>query len=646
MKRATRYGEAEAKKIFDDVLPLQDVDAVPFIPQPDLKAIPSLASGLAPERKAASAPPPGLFALQASLPISRLDSLAVPQVHPSASRALLIGAKKSASGNPMILQATADGPDVHISGGGFDAAGYTQPFGGSIAQGRTPDFAWSITTGEADMVDIFAEKLNPQNPRQYFYKGAWRDMHVRKETILVKGGEPLVIEVESSIHGPIVQREDANQTAYAMANAIAGHDLAAFIGLIDLNRARNLEDYKRAASEMICNFNVNYAGTDGHIATMHAGLLPVRADGVDPRLPTPGTGEYDWKGFAQQLAFTIDPGQGYLHVWNNKPTAETTYGDTSRYGKTFRTWQGRSLVESKAKVSREDLHAFHRLIGRGFGGEDLTVTNPRFFTPYLKRAVAGDAKLEAAVAAIDSWNGVYEDSDNHGYYDSPGLPAYRTWMDLALKEIIGHDIGEWWHKIDDDKYVKYRTDVLLRAIEGPAAGTPMRHDWFDGKSRDAVLRQTVADAVAALEKQYGSPEPKAWRQRVFYRYFLPSEIAKNPDKPSLQSGSAPDPDAAPVLAPDWLGLQPPYVVNNGSEDWNMLVEVKKDDPVLYDATLSGGQNLTVTRDGKGNPNIADQVRLHENFEFKAVDLDRKRVVRDAVSVERLKGICQSKCPVR
>jgi len=34
-------------------------------------------------------------------------------------------------------------------------------------------------------------------------------------------------------------------------------------------------------------------------------------------------------------------------------------------------------------------------------------------------------------------------------------------------------------------------------------------------------------------------------------------------------------------------------------------------------------------------NIAYQIELHENFEFKAVDLDRERVVRKAVSVERV-----------
>ena len=90
-----------------------------------------------------------------------------------------------------------------------------------------------------------------------------------------------------------------------------------------------------------------------------------------------------------------------------------------------------------------------------------------------------------------------------------------------------------------------------------------------------------------------------------------------------------------TLAAGRLGLQPPYIPDNGSENWNMLVEVKKGDPVLYDSTPTGGQNLFVSTEGKGNPNIADQVKLHETFEFKKVDLDRAAVEREAVSTTKI-----------
>ena len=41
-------------------------------------------------------------------------------------------------------------------------------------------------------------------------------------------------------------------------------------------------------------FNVGYAD-DRDIAMYSAGRLPVRDTRVDPRLPTKGTGEYEWQ---------------------------------------------------------------------------------------------------------------------------------------------------------------------------------------------------------------------------------------------------------------------------------------------------------------------------------------------------------------
>ena len=616
-----KYGPQKAKLIFDDVLPLQDPDAVPFIPGADKSMVPVI--DLSSQNR------------QASLPIGSAETSEFLPERRGASRALLIGAKKSESGNPMILQATADGPDIHISGAGFDAAGYVGGWSAPVVQGRTPTFAWSVTTGEADMVDIFAEELNPENPRQYRYKGEWRDMSVRTDTIQVRGAEPVIFEIETTVHGPVIHREDEANTAFTMLNGLAGKDLQGFLGFIEMNRAKSLEDYKRASAMMVTNYNVNYAGLDGHIATTHTGHLPVRAEGVDPRLPTPGTGEYDWQGHVQDSPFAIDPEQGYIHVWNNKATDETTYGDTSRYGKTFRTWLGRSLAESHSKVSRDDLHEFHRLIGRSFGADDLTVTNPRYFTPYLAEAASGAPELMSLVEAIHSWNAIYEDKDDDGFYDNPGLPAYRAWIDIAQKAIIGDDIGDWWHKIDDDKYVKYRTDVLLRAIEGDDAGLPMSHDWFNGRDKDLVLRQTLRATLNTLIADYGSANVEAWQQPVFYTYLNPEAASKNPDKPGrveIVDGQW----TGPSLAAPKLGLQPAFILDNGSENWNMLVELDESDPTLYDATEQGGQNLFIGTDGKGNPNIADQIDLHINFEFKDVSLDRDRIVKEAVSSFQLK----------
>lgn len=454
-----KFGAAEARRIFDDVLPLNDPDAVPIVPDS--------------ERRSASARSNlQHFSEQAALPIgattladavgaqrARAFGRDVAGMPRGASRVFMVGASKSADGKPILLHATADGPDVHISGAGFNVAGFILPPMCPIIMGRTDTTAFTFTTGESDLVDIYAERLNPRNKQQYWFNGAWRAMSAKEEIIKVKGGTPVTVEIERTVHGPVIARDDARATAYSEKNAVAGHELAGLGAMIELNRASDLATYKRAAEAMPFNFNVNYAGTDGHIALFHSGRLPVRPEGIDPRLPTPGTGKFEWSGILapSQHVYVVDPKQGFIHAWNNKATSHSYYGDTSRYGKSNRTWLGVSLGKSKDKLTLADVRAFHHLMGRSGGAADLTVTNPGFFTPYLKKAVQGDQVLEAAVAAMDSWNGVYDDLDNDGYYDSPGLPLYRCWIDIAQESIIGDDIGEWWHKIDDDNCFRRRS---------------------------------------------------------------------------------------------------------------------------------------------------------------------------------------------
>ncbi len=625
-----KLGAEKARIIFDDVVPLDDPDAVPIVPDGERRSVLASADAAVQAMQMAQPMTAATAAEVAANGDARRFGRDMMGMSRGASRLFMVGASKSADGKPIMLHATADGPDVHISGAGFNVAGFVLPPMCPIIMGRTDSNGFTFTTGESDLIDIYAEKLNPANRRQYWHNGAWRDMTVRQEVIKVKGAAPVTVDIERTVHGPVISREDGAETAYTEKNAISGYELAGLAGMIELNRATDLQSYKKAAQAITFNFNINYAGTDGHIALYHSGRLPVRAKGVDPRLPTPGTGEYEWQGMLspEQHVFVVDPAQGFIHAWNNKVTTDSRYGDTSRYGKSNRAWMGVEFAKSKDKLSVADVHEAHRRMGGSAGGVDLTVTNPKFFTPYLKAAVAGDTRLEAVVAAMDGWNAIYEDLDKDGYYDSIGLTIYREWIDTAQKNIIGDDIGDWWHKIDDENYIKYRTDVVLRAIEGSDAGLPMKHDWFNGMNRNQVLRQTVADAADILAKRYDSADPSRWRQPIFYKYYDAAAVEKNPDKPPFRG----EPRGSTAGK---LGLQPAYVPANLSESWNMLIKLTPEDTNLYDSTPTGGQNMFIGPDGKGNPNIADQVTLHVNYQFKAVTLNRDKVVKDAVSIQKV-----------
>ena len=56
---------------------------------------------------------------------------------------------------------------------------------------------------------------------------------------------------------------------------------------------------------------------DGNIGWHASALTPKRAGGWDGRLPVPGTGEYSWNGFRDDLPFEYNPERGYIATANH-----------------------------------------------------------------------------------------------------------------------------------------------------------------------------------------------------------------------------------------------------------------------------------------------------------------------------------------
>ena len=70
----------------------------------------------------------------------------------------------------------------------FDVVGFSFPGTPGIVIGHNADIAWGITNLNPDEMDLYIEKINPDNPNQYEYMGEWREMDINPETIVVAGG--------------------------------------------------------------------------------------------------------------------------------------------------------------------------------------------------------------------------------------------------------------------------------------------------------------------------------------------------------------------------------------------------------------------------------------------------------------------------
>jgi penicillin amidase len=610
-----RYGEAKGRAIFDDLVPPSDPDSPTAIPAGE---------DLAPARPM---PKATYLTLDADKP-------GAPTAPPSTStqdhsRCLVIGPQRSASGKVLMLESTADGPEIHLYGGGFDSSGFTGPAWGVPIMGRGPHHGWLVTSGMSDSTDYFAEKLDPKNPYRYWFDGRWRPMERWQETIHVKGAAPVVHEVAETIHGRIISWDKAHGVAYSARYAQRGHELDNWVGVVEMQRARSLQEFEaKGIAALSTDFGVCYGDEQGNIGFWETGLQPKRAPEADPRLPTPGTGQFEWQGFLPlaERPHMLNPKQGYIHAWNSKPTTWSREGDEGRFGATFRTWLGNRLGAASHGTTLLDMADYNRQIWNAYGARDRNQTSPDFFASSLRAAAqaAHDPEVTQAVALMTSWNGLYEDRDGDGAYDNPGLTLFRAWLQIAPDMIFSRDIGDWWKTIDEKRYLKYQTSFLLRALQGPAAGRPLSFDYFDGRPREAVIADTIRRTIEETRKRFPGKPMDAWRTPIFWKYF--TDQPDEPGRPSL-----PDDDERGTTTWAKLGIGPKIVPLNGGEEWTGLMELGSAAPVLYSVTEAGGQDQFIDPAGHGTPHLTDQVMMHVDGRFKAIEMDPAAVAHDRVS---------------
>ncbi|MEM8934662.1 MAG: penicillin acylase family protein, partial [Acidobacteriota bacterium] len=89
--------------------------------------------------------------------------------------------------------------------GGFDVVGATLPGVPLVILGTNGKIAWGVTDMLPDVQDFYVETLDEaESPRRYQVDGAWHDLTIRRETILVKGAAPIELEVRETANGPIM----------------------------------------------------------------------------------------------------------------------------------------------------------------------------------------------------------------------------------------------------------------------------------------------------------------------------------------------------------------------------------------------------------------------------------------------------------
>ncbi|HJV74027.1 MAG TPA: penicillin acylase family protein, partial [Noviherbaspirillum sp.] len=273
-----------------------------------------------------------LAAVAAIAPTSYIDGMG--------SNNWVVGGKLSETGKPLLandphlgLSAPALWYFAHLSAPGLEVIGASLPGIPAIVLGRNDRIAWGFTNTAPDVQDLYIERINPGNSKQYQTPKGWADFQVRNETIKVKGQKDVTLEVRETRHGPVITGAlpilekaalDTNRYVVAFAwTALRADDLTLQAGM-KLNRAQNWPQFLDAAKDFGApQQSIVYADVDGNIGLIAPARVPVRAPDNDLKglAPAPGwDARYDWRGFIpfDELPRQYNPASQRLMTANQK----------------------------------------------------------------------------------------------------------------------------------------------------------------------------------------------------------------------------------------------------------------------------------------------------------------------------------------
>lgn len=197
--------------------------------------------------------------------------------------------------------------------------GVTLPGVPSLVAGSNGELAWGFSNSTGDWSDLVVLEPDPTDPNRYRTPAGTQAVTTVRETIRVKGGASVPVEIRETIWGPIVGRDaSGRERSLAWVPLREGGMNGA---LAAIETADTLEQFFAVAARAgIPAQNVVVAQRDGRIGWSIAGRIPRRV-GYDGRLPTSwADGTRGWDGWLASAEYPrlVDPPDGRIVTANNR----------------------------------------------------------------------------------------------------------------------------------------------------------------------------------------------------------------------------------------------------------------------------------------------------------------------------------------
>ncbi|MBP5066334.1 penicillin acylase family protein, partial [Pseudomonas chlororaphis] len=414
--------------------------------------------------------------------------------------------------------------EAQLSAPGFELYGHHQALVPFAFLGHNLDFGWSLTMFQNDDLDLIAEKVNPNNANQVWYRGKWVDLVNSEQQIAVKGQPPVTQILRQSPHGPIINDvlgANAGKTPIAMWWAFLETPNPILDGFYQLKPRRHPgQGPQRRVKVQAPGLNIVWANAKGDIGWWAAALLPKRPIGAKGAFILDGsTSLADKEGFYPFSANPQEenPARGYIVSANFQPVSPTGMEIPGYYNLADRGQQlDRQLSDKSVKW---DIEASQKLqLGT------TTAYGPRLLAPLLPvlREVVSDPQELKLVEQLAQWKGDYP-------LDSTSATLFNQFL-FNLTDAAFHDeLGDaFFDTLLSTRVIDATLPRLVASADSP---------WWD--NRNTLGRESRADTVrvawraslAHLKATFGDDSSKwLWGQAHTLTHGHPLGLQKPLDR--------------------------------------------------------------------------------------------------------------------
>jgi penicillin amidase len=397
-------------------------------------------------------------------------------------------------------------PDIwyesDLEGPGWHAAGVTVPGLPFIVAGHNDHIAWGFTALYGDTQDVYVEKVNQHD--QYQSNDGWHPIEHERQTIRVRGGRDVTVDVARTAHGQIISPLVPHDNRVLALKWSAYDPTASGLPLFDLGAASNWTEFHAALSNWWApTLNVIYADDQGHIGYQAVGFIPNRPTGISG-VPIADS-QHEWMGFVpyDKLPSTLDPPGGILATANSRVTPDDyPWPLTLEWASPYRNERIWKWLAGKDKLTQQDMLKLQTDV---YSEVDQELAQR--FAYAIDHAQNADVRLRQAANLLRTWDGVVSIDSTPAAIVAA---TKHSFWPMLLKPKLGDDwtLYEWAES-------QFAEEQLV--MNQPAAWLPKNFTTWDDFLA-TVVGQGLAEEQAPSDLsrwRYGYAHPVELEQPLF-----------------------------------------------------------------------------------------------------------------------------------